>query len=66
MKHISTVAIEATVVGACLVVLYWAINQVLGGWEQWIKLFVSGALFHLVFEYTGLNMWYAMNYPKPI
>lgn len=27
-----------------------------------INLFIAGFLFHLVFEYTGINKWYAENY----
>jgi hypothetical protein len=29
-----------------------------------ITLFLSGLLFHVLFEYTGLNKYYVDNYPK--
>jgi hypothetical protein len=69
-KPITTVIIEAIFVGICLVVFSKLVEFVIirsGGKidMDMIKItFLSGALFHVVFEYTGLNYWYAMNYPK--
>ena len=69
-KPITTVIIEALFVGICLVVFTKLVEVVMikspGEIDtDMIKIiFVSGALFHIVFEYTGLNYWYAMNYPR--
>jgi len=34
------------------------------GYKEIQTLFIVGALFHLLCEYTGVNVWYAKNYCK--
>lgn len=70
-KSASTVLLEAAFVGATLIVLVTLLQFVapkLYGSQvpQSVILFIAGALFHLIFEYTGVNTWYSMNYCKLI
>jgi len=70
-KSLQNVFIEAAVVGAGLIIFHElvkmiirlvkldSINSVILGY---IQLFLAGALFHLVFEYAGVNAWYVDNY----
>ena len=73
-KDYTTVLLEATFVGAILVIIVKAIDIFVG---QYIKkvfknysyettLFIAGFLFHVIFEYTGINEMYARNYLKLI
>lgn len=64
MKHFTVVLQEAFVVGMLLVVFYWASDRLFNQQQQWVKLVIAGALFHVVCEYTGVNKWYAINYPN--
>lgn len=66
-KKIDTIILESSVVGFLLVLIFFIIQHVIN--EQInIKyhLFVSGFLFHLICEYTGLNKWYSLEYCKLI
>lgn len=70
-KAVSTVLTEAIVVGSVLVVLYKLVSYLLpkkfmssnSEGRNIVILFLAGAVFHLMFEYSGVNMWYAKNYP---
>jgi di/tricarboxylate transporter len=72
-KTFGLVFLEAFVVGICLVFLVYFINQIniVKQLETYIPiksdvivLFISGFLFHIIFEYTGINAWYSKNYCK--
>lgn len=69
VKDVSLVLFEAVVVGVGLILIYELVKQIIkqtGMKEQsnLVILFVSGALFHLVCEYTGVNQWYSEKYCK--
>ena len=52
------VLLEAIVVGLVLIPMYWVAEKIVCA-RTWVTLFLAGALFHLVFEFTGLNLAYA-------
>lgn len=56
----SLVAFEAFVVGIVLVLFYYVITQFKV--KPLPAVFLSGALFHLTCEFTGVNAWYAKHY----
>lgn len=61
-KNISLVLFEASIVGLCLIVLILLMEQFIE--NKFLLLFVTGFLFHIIFEYTGLNLWYSIEYCK--
>ena len=70
-KKVINVLIEASVVGICLVLLVkmfsYIVNylpNITNTSKQIELLFVSGFMFHILFEYTGLNVWYSIEYCK--
>lgn len=68
-KTITGVLIEAAIVGVCLIAFYFITKYIIKFFEFKVTelsvlLFITGALFHLVFEYTGLNAWYSREYCK--
>lgn len=70
-KKVINVLMEASIVGICLVLLvkifsYIAkyIPDITNSSKQIELLFISGFMFHILFEYTGLNVWYSTEYCK--
>jgi hypothetical protein len=59
MKSVSLVSFEALVVGALLVLIFMGVSRYMSAVPA---VFVSGAVFHLLCEVTGVNAWYARNY----
>lgn len=63
MKSVGTVAIEAVVVGIVLMIIVWVMNLIFkDNIPMWPGIFLSGVIFHVVFEYTGLNKMYVDGY----
>ena len=72
-KEIKTVIFEATVVGILLIIIFKLVNYYLFDYIPNITvsknielLFISGFLFHIICEYTGVNIWYSKEYCKLI
>jgi hypothetical protein len=65
-KPFASVLIEALVVGAVLLIVTWIVRWWSSSNNEALVLFLSGCLFHLLFEYTGLNKWYATQYCETI
>jgi hypothetical protein len=70
-KPFVTVCIEAFVVGILLVALYVIVKYLYTSfynktdiYTSYIILFLSGALFHILCEYLGINIWYVIEYNK--
>jgi hypothetical protein len=63
-KTISTIFFEAVVVGAGLVALVFILQAIpaLKPLSLPLLLFIAGALFHVICEYTGVNQWYSVKY----
>jgi|UniRef100_A0A6C0AMQ2 hypothetical protein len=70
-KSVTTVLIEAVVVGICLILfgnlIEYFKNYIpnISGMKDKIEIyFIAGFVFHIVFEWTGINLWYAKEYCK--
>lgn len=50
------VLLEAIIVGLGLLPIVWAVEKL--GLSKWVTLFVSGVVFHLLAEVTGVNAAY--------
>lgn len=69
-KPIGAVLFEAVVVGILMIGFVhstrWLVLPYIpdvSGHKDAIELFlIAGLLFHLVFEYTGINLWYSLSY----
>lgn len=59
MKSLALLATEALVVGALLVLVFMVVSRYMAPLPA---VFVSGAVFHLLCEASGVNAWYARNY----
>lgn len=47
---------EAVLVGLFLVAVFWGTEKL--GFRKWETVFLAGALFHLIAEFTGINKAY--------
>jgi hypothetical protein len=73
LKPFSTIFYEASFVGVGLIFLYILTEYLFKSSNitikdpityKYITLFVSGFIFHIVFEYSGVNLWYSKEYCK--
>lgn len=63
-KKISTIMIEAIVVGVLLVFLFLLVDKIIPKAPKTALLFITGALFHIICEISGVNIWYVKEYAK--
>lgn len=67
-KSISKLLIEASAVGVILLFIFafvmYIYNKKTPDSNTVVLLVVSGGLSHLLFEYSGLNQWYSVEYCK--
>ena len=63
-KELLRILFEAFIVGILLIVIYYPIKMLLKEVDNNIILFISGGLFHIICEYSGLNLWYVEDYNK--
>lgn len=54
----TTVLIEAFVIGAINMIIFLILKTLKLKLPIYTLLFISGALIHLIFEYTGGNKWW--------
>jgi hypothetical protein len=72
LKPLTLVITEAIIVGLFLIGFVKIVKEYilphtpnLSGQKENIELFfIAGFIFHLVFEYTGVNLWYSREYCK--
>jgi len=64
MKNYSKILLEAIVVGLLLIIVFNIVKYVLIEKNLIIQIFISGALFHILCEITGINIWYVKDYNK--
>lgn len=64
MKEYSRILIEAILVGLLLVLVFNIVKYVLIEQSITVQIFISGALFHILCEITGVNIWYVKDYNK--
>ena len=69
-KTVFQVVIEATIVGLLLIFFihftYYFKSMIpdMFGQKDIEVYFIAGFLFHMVFEFTGINLWYSKEYCK--
>lgn len=62
MKNINTILVEAIVVGIILYVLVFVLQNYIK--DKVLLIVTSGFIFHVLFEYLGINEWYSIDYCK--
>ena len=61
-KNIFRILTEALIVGLLLIIVYNPLKYIFKDINYNIILFISGALFHIICAYSGINIWYVKDY----
>jgi hypothetical protein len=61
-KSAINILVEASLVGLVLILIFLFINAIIINQSSILKLFLSGFIFHLLCEVSGLNIVYAKHY----
>lgn len=63
-KDFGLILFEGTVVGIGLIAVYKLVEMMASSYSlsQNVVLLLSGLLFHLLCEFTGVNQWYSLKY----
>lgn len=54
------IVFEAIFVGLFLLPVYYIAEMLFRSYGKWVVVFMAGALFHLIAEFTGINRAYVM------
>ena len=60
-RPVSTVLMEAIVIGLMNLVIITALAKVGTGLPHLTEYVIAGALIHIIFEYTGGNKWWCLH-----
>jgi preprotein translocase subunit SecD len=63
-KSVISIFFEALIVGILLILVYNPIYYLLKDYNNNFILFLSGFLFHILCEYSGVNIWYVNDYKR--
>lgn len=58
MRGVSTVSIEAFVIGVMNIIMTYLIERISPDVPKFFAIFLSGFLIHVVFEVVGANAWW--------
>jgi len=61
-KTISRVVLEGIVIGIIFIILFRIIKSLLINNDNYIHLFITAFLFHILCEISGINIWYVKDY----
>ena len=56
-RPVQSVLLESIIIGLMNVTIFYVLINIKGLATMWI-LFLTGALIHIIFEYTGGNKWW--------
>jgi hypothetical protein len=66
MKNFKLIFIESIVVAIGLIFLFIILKYIFNNniTNNYLLIGISGSLFHIICEYTGINIWYSKQYCK--
>jgi hypothetical protein len=66
MKNFKLILIESIIVAVGLIFLFVILQKIFDKkiTNNYLLIGLSGSLFHIICEYTGINIWYSKHYCK--